>query len=139
MRAGSGHHGQPQGNQLRELGRELAALWEPEVGFWGSQVIYSALSFQSPKSAFISAAKKAKLRSNPAKVRFSEQVTVGETDPVSAACCVPAAPAASPWLKSFGGAPVRGLGWPGRCCGKLLCCSDVPAQWHHLLIAGGFY
>ncbi|XP_061862961.1 FERM and PDZ domain-containing protein 3 [Colius striatus] len=40
---------------------------------------------QSPKSAFISAAKKAKLRSNPAKVRFSEQVTVGETEPVSAA------------------------------------------------------
>ncbi|NXJ86364.1 FRPD3 protein, partial [Trogon melanurus] len=36
---------------------------------------------QSPKSAFISAAKKAKLRSNPAKVRFSEQVTIGETDP----------------------------------------------------------
>ncbi|XP_042681134.1 LOW QUALITY PROTEIN: FERM and PDZ domain-containing protein 3 [Centrocercus urophasianus] len=36
---------------------------------------------QSPKSAFISAAKKAKLRSNPAKVRFSEQVTVGETNP----------------------------------------------------------
>ncbi|NXA45786.1 FRPD3 protein, partial [Nothocercus julius] len=36
---------------------------------------------QSPKSAFISAAKKAKLRSNPPKVRFSEQVTVGETDP----------------------------------------------------------
>ncbi|NXG72169.1 FRPD3 protein, partial [Baryphthengus martii] len=36
---------------------------------------------QSPKSAFISAAKKAKLKSNPAKVRFSEQVTVGETDP----------------------------------------------------------
>ncbi|XP_045044428.1 FERM and PDZ domain-containing protein 3 isoform X1 [Desmodus rotundus] len=35
---------------------------------------------QSPKSAFISAAKKAKLRSNPAKVRFSEQVAVGETD-----------------------------------------------------------
>uniref|UniRef100_G1L7Q3 FERM and PDZ domain containing 3 n=2 Tax=Ailuropoda melanoleuca TaxID=9646 RepID=G1L7Q3_AILME len=35
---------------------------------------------QSPKSAFISAAKKARLRSNPAKVRFSEQVAVGETD-----------------------------------------------------------
>ncbi|KAM7338685.1 hypothetical protein ACRRTK_002169 [Alexandromys fortis] len=35
---------------------------------------------QSPKSAFISAAKKAKLRSNPAQVRFSEQVAVGETD-----------------------------------------------------------
>ncbi|KAM8800285.1 FERM and PDZ domain-containing protein 3 [Eudromia elegans] len=36
---------------------------------------------QSPKSAFISAAKKARLRSNPPKVRFSEQVTVGDTDP----------------------------------------------------------
>ncbi|XP_026540107.1 FERM and PDZ domain-containing protein 3 [Notechis scutatus] len=36
---------------------------------------------QSPKSAFISAAKKAKLRSNPVKVRFSEDVTIGETDP----------------------------------------------------------
>lgn len=48
-------------------------------------MIYPVLSFQSPKSAFISAAKKAKLRSNPAKVRFSEQVTVGETDPVSPA------------------------------------------------------
>ncbi|XP_007456773.1 PREDICTED: FERM and PDZ domain-containing protein 3 [Lipotes vexillifer] len=35
---------------------------------------------QSPKSAFISAAKKAKLRSNPVKVRFSEQVAIGETD-----------------------------------------------------------
>lgn len=40
--------------------------------------------FQSPKSAFISAAKKAKLRSNPVKVRFSEQVAIGETDAVSA-------------------------------------------------------
>ncbi|KAM6426888.1 FERM and PDZ domain-containing protein 3 isoform 2-T14 [Liasis olivaceus] len=36
---------------------------------------------QSPKSAFISAAKKAKLRSNPVKVRFSEHVTIGKTDP----------------------------------------------------------
>ncbi|XP_005404758.1 PREDICTED: FERM and PDZ domain-containing protein 3-like [Chinchilla lanigera] len=35
---------------------------------------------QFPRSAFISAAKKAKLRSNPAKVRFSEQVAIGETD-----------------------------------------------------------
>ncbi|XP_004590228.2 FERM and PDZ domain-containing protein 3 [Ochotona princeps] len=35
---------------------------------------------QSPKSAFISAAKKAQLRSHPVKVRFSEQVAVGETD-----------------------------------------------------------
>jgi len=55
----------------------------------GRQVIYPVLSFQSPKSAFISAAKKAKLRSNPAKVRFSEQVTVGETDPVSPALLPP--------------------------------------------------
>ncbi|XP_072286055.1 FERM and PDZ domain-containing protein 3 [Pyxicephalus adspersus] len=36
---------------------------------------------QSPKSAFISAAKKEKLRSNPTRVRFSELVTVGDTDP----------------------------------------------------------
>ncbi|XP_077139501.1 FERM and PDZ domain-containing protein 3 isoform X1 [Ranitomeya variabilis] len=35
---------------------------------------------QSPKSAFISAAKKEKLRSNPGRVRFSELVTVGDTD-----------------------------------------------------------
>ncbi|XP_073456752.1 FERM and PDZ domain-containing protein 3 [Aquarana catesbeiana] len=35
---------------------------------------------QSPKSAFISAAKKEKLRSNPTRVRFSELVTVGDTD-----------------------------------------------------------
>lgn len=40
--------------------------------------------FQSPKSAFISAATKAKLKSNPVKVRFSEQVAIGETDAVSA-------------------------------------------------------
>ncbi|KAM9373903.1 FERM and PDZ domain-containing protein 3 [Phaethornis superciliosus] len=45
-------------------------------------IIFTVLqNHQSPKSAFISAAKKAKLRSNPVKVRFSEQVTVGETDP----------------------------------------------------------
>ncbi|XP_066438136.1 FERM and PDZ domain-containing protein 3 [Eleutherodactylus coqui] len=35
---------------------------------------------QSPKSAFISAAKKEKLRSKPGRVRFSELVTVGDTD-----------------------------------------------------------
>eukprot|EP00079_Xenopus_tropicalis_P038653 XP_017952424.1 PREDICTED: FERM and PDZ domain-containing protein 3 isoform X2 [Xenopus tropicalis] len=35
---------------------------------------------QSPKSAFISAAKKEKLRSNPGRVRFSELVTVGEAE-----------------------------------------------------------
>lgn len=66
------------------------------------------LSFQSPKSAFISAAKKAKLRSNPAKVRFSEQVTVGETDPVSPALpsSVVHPPEASlePWCMRWPGA-----------------------------------
>lgn len=32
--------------------------------------------FKSPKSAFISAAKKARLKSNPVKVRFSEEVII---------------------------------------------------------------
>ncbi|KAJ8014979.1 hypothetical protein DPEC_G00021390 [Dallia pectoralis] len=36
--------------------------------------------FQSPKSAFISAAKKAHLRTNPPKVRFSEQVSFSDPD-----------------------------------------------------------
>ncbi|TRY91123.1 hypothetical protein DNTS_020415 [Danionella cerebrum] len=35
----------------------------------------------SPKSAFISAAKKARLRTNPPKVRFSEQVSISDPDP----------------------------------------------------------
>ncbi|XP_035505729.2 FERM and PDZ domain-containing protein 3 isoform X3 [Scophthalmus maximus] len=35
---------------------------------------------QSPKSAFISAAKKARLRTNPPKVRFSEQVSISNPD-----------------------------------------------------------
>ena len=52
--------------------------------------------FQSPKSAFISVAKKAKLRSNPVKVRFSEQVAVGETDAVSEL----SPPPLSPWPES---------------------------------------
>ncbi|XP_039538979.1 FERM and PDZ domain-containing protein 3, partial [Pimephales promelas] len=34
----------------------------------------------SPKSAFISAAKKARLRTNPPKVRFSEQVSISDPD-----------------------------------------------------------
>lgn len=38
---------------------------------------------QSPKSAFISAAKKARLRTNPPKVRFSEQVSISDPDSVS--------------------------------------------------------
>lgn len=93
--------------------------------------IYLLLSFQSPKSAFISAAKKAKLRSNPAKVRFSEQVTVGETDPVSAACCSPlaspcdGAPEAAPKSCShsrFPGHPSVALGsastHPRKGCGS---------------------
>ena len=66
---------------------------QPSLGFLGGggagwlllsqEGDLTVFSFQSPKSAFISAAKKAKLRSNPVKVRFSEQVTIGETDPVS--------------------------------------------------------
>lgn len=40
---------------------------------------------QSPKSAFISAAKKARLRTNPPKVRFSEQVSISDPDSVSSA------------------------------------------------------
>lgn len=40
---------------------------------------------QSPKSAFISAAKKARLRTNPPKVRFSEQVSISDPDSVCAA------------------------------------------------------
>ncbi|XP_052010737.1 FERM and PDZ domain-containing protein 4-like [Xyrauchen texanus] len=39
---------------------------------------------QSPKSAFISAAKKAQLRTNPPKVRFSEQVSISDPDSVCA-------------------------------------------------------
>ncbi|XP_072294495.1 FERM and PDZ domain-containing protein 3 isoform X3 [Eucyclogobius newberryi] len=35
---------------------------------------------QSPKSAFISADKKARLRTNPPKVRFSEQVSISDPD-----------------------------------------------------------
>lgn len=77
-------------------------------------MIDPVLSLQSPKSAFISAAKKAKLRSNPAKVRFSEQVTVGETDPVSAA--LPSSmvhpPEVSPGPRGVGWLGVTGLLFP---------------------------
>lgn len=38
---------------------------------------------QSPKSAFISAAKKAKLKTNPVKVRFAEEVIINGQVPVS--------------------------------------------------------
>lgn len=42
------------------------------------------LSFpKSPKSAFISAAKKAKLKTNPVKVRFAEEVIINGQVPVS--------------------------------------------------------
>lgn len=79
-------------------------------------MIYPVLSFQSPKSAFISAAKKAKLRSNPVKVRFSEQVTVGETDPVS-----PALPSSviHPFQASPGPWGGRWLGAEGLLCPDL--------------------
>lgn len=38
---------------------------------------------KSPKSAFISAAKKAKLKTNPVKVRFAEEVIINGQVPVS--------------------------------------------------------
>lgn len=50
----------------------------------------SFLSFfyqQSPKSAFISAAKKAKLKTNPVKVRFAEEVIINGQVPVSCSLC----------------------------------------------------
>lgn len=40
-------------------------------------------SKKSPKSAFISAAKKAKLKTNPVKVRFAEEVIINGQVPVS--------------------------------------------------------
>lgn len=52
---------------------------------------------QSPKSAFISAAKKAQLRTNPPKVRFSEQVSISDPDPVSSPA-PPSSPAKCLWL-----------------------------------------
>ncbi|ETE69693.1 FERM and PDZ domain-containing protein 3, partial [Ophiophagus hannah] len=77
----------------REPHRHLAVtLWREQHGqqqwrqsLWPIRTPGGGKSVQpketSPKSAFISAAKKAKLRSNPVKVRFSEHVTIGETDP----------------------------------------------------------
>lgn len=47
---------------------------------------YSFIIFffqKSPKSAFISAAKKAKLKTNPVKVRFAEEVIINGQVPVS--------------------------------------------------------
>lgn len=52
-------------------------------------VLYSWIFFlfffyqKSPKSAFISAAKKAKLKTNPVKVRFAEEVIINGQIPVS--------------------------------------------------------
>lgn len=46
--------------------------------------VFFFLSFpKSPKSAFISAAKKAKLKTNPVKVRFAEEVIINGQVPVS--------------------------------------------------------
>lgn len=46
--------------------------------------VFSLLFLQkSPKSAFISAAKKAKLKTNPVKVRFAEEVIINGQVPVS--------------------------------------------------------
>lgn len=78
----------------------------------------SLFFFQSPKSAFISAAKKAKLRSNPVKVRFSEQVAIGETDAVSAAS------ASSPWPLARVGLAVEVSLWAS-------CSSAAPQNGQH--------
>lgn len=68
-----------------------------------SSSLFLSLRPQSPKSAFISAAKKARLRTNPPKVRFSEQVSISDPDSVSSAghaslglanTCYPSAPCA---------------------------------------------
>lgn len=45
--------------------------------------LFMFCSLQLPKSAFMSAAKKAKLKSNPVKVRFAEEVIVNGQIPVS--------------------------------------------------------
>lgn len=129
--------------------------WGPHGAHNGSRgaftPIYLSLSFQSPKSAFISAAKKAKLRSNPAKVRFSEQVTVGETDPVSAACCSPlaspcdGAPEAAPKSCShsrFPGHPSVALGsastHPRKGCGSKPRAKDFEGAPLRGELAGAF-
>ncbi|KAF3693780.1 FERM and PDZ domain-containing protein 3 [Channa argus] len=44
------------------------------------EFLFLSFNHQSPKSAFISAAKKARLRTNPPKVRFSEQVSISDPD-----------------------------------------------------------
>lgn len=51
----------------------------------GSLILALLLFFyqKSPKSAFISAAKKAKLKTNPVKVRFAEEVIINGQVPVS--------------------------------------------------------
>lgn len=51
-------------------------LFFPPLSFW-------TVASQSPKSAFISAAKKAMLKSNPVKVRFAEEVIINGQVPVS--------------------------------------------------------
>ncbi|XP_031656960.1 FERM and PDZ domain-containing protein 4-like [Oncorhynchus kisutch] len=48
-----------------------------------SIVLTVVLPYTSPKSAFISAAKKAKLKSNPVKVRFAEEVIINGQVPES--------------------------------------------------------
>ncbi|XP_023991256.2 FERM and PDZ domain-containing protein 4-like [Salvelinus sp. IW2-2015] len=48
-----------------------------------SIVLTVVLPYPSPKSAFISAAKKAKLKSNPVKVRFAEEVIINGQVPES--------------------------------------------------------
>lgn len=64
----------------------LCCTMVPEC--WFFNLVFSLLFFykKSPKSAFISAAKKAKLKTNPVKVRFAEEVIINGQVPVSRLC-----------------------------------------------------
>lgn len=57
------------------------------VGFFLMLAFLWIFYQQSPKSAFISAAKKAKLKTNPVKVRFAEEVIINGQVPVSCSLC----------------------------------------------------
>lgn len=60
--------------------------FSPSLSFFSPSLFWLSAT-QSPKSAFISAAKKAMLKSNPVKVRFAEEVIINGQVPVSPAEC----------------------------------------------------
>lgn len=65
--------------------QDLQKISHHVLKVFGHQNFVSVFLFQSPKSAFISAAKKAKLKSNPVKVRFAEEVIINGQLSVSSA------------------------------------------------------